>query len=192
MDELFASDLKLAYIAGNNFLFEIGDETEVSKVQRNLVNCPNFQVCLDWAKYHKNVSILVNDMFAEIHYATGTMIGENSEPLICRLEDGVVYTTGLTMILFHGDPLLRQVSEIIDHVVEAGIYNKWISQFLSNRKLISRKIAIIRPLDEYYSFNLYHIQPAFDLLLMGWCLRAFCLMVEVFYTRVLSNRLRSC
>jgi hypothetical protein len=128
MDELFASDIKLAYLSGSHFIFEIGDETEVSNVLRYLVNCPSYTVCVGWAKFYKNVSVLVNDMFAEMNYAHGVFVGENSKPLICRLEDSVVYTTGLTIILFHGDPLLRRVSENIDRVVEAGIYKYWISQ----------------------------------------------------------------
>ena len=37
-------------------------------------------------------------------------------------------------------------------------------------KLHTRKIAIVNPLEGYYSFNLYHMQPAFYILLMGWCL----------------------
>jgi len=55
-------------------------------------------------------------------------------------------------------------------------------------KLHSRKIATVLPLDEYYSFNLYHMQTAFYLLLMGWCLSVLCFMYELFFNRVLSKR----
>jgi hypothetical protein len=188
MDELFASGIKLAYQPGYNFIFDVGDETEASKVQRNRVNCPSFEVCVDWAKYRKNVSVLLEDNFAEMHYAGGYFIGENSEPLVCRLEDGVVFTSGLTMIMFHGVPLMSRVSEIIDRVVEAGLYNYWISFSIHFNKLRSRKVAIAKPLVGYYSFNLYHVQPAFCLLLMGWCLSAICFMVELLYNCVLSRR----
>jgi hypothetical protein len=92
------------------------------------------------------------------------------------------------MVMLHGDPLMRRVSEIIDRVVEAGLYNYWISFSTNILKLLSRKIAIVNPLDGYYSFNLNHMQPAFYLLLMGWCLCAICFMVELLYNRVLSKR----
>jgi hypothetical protein len=70
------------------------------------------------------------------------------------------------MIMFHGGPLLKSVNEFIDPVFKAGLYNYCfsLSMYLSN--LYSRKIASINPLDGYYSFNLYHMQPAFYLLLM--------------------------
>jgi hypothetical protein len=149
MAELFASGIKLAYPPGDNFIFEIGDERESSIVKRNLVNCPSFQVCVEWAKYQKNVSVLLIDKHAEDRYARGEFVGENSEPLLCRLEDGLVYIFGQSMLMFHGDSLLRRVTEIIGRVVEAGIYNYWISLNINFRKLLSWKIAIVHPLDGF-------------------------------------------
>jgi hypothetical protein len=108
------------------------------------------------------------------------MLGEFSEPLVCKLEDGVLYNEGLGMITMKGDPLMRKVNEIIDHVVEAGLYSYWISLDIHEFKSGYDKITLVHPLDRYYSFNLYHMQPAFFLLLMGWCRSALCFMVEVF------------
>jgi hypothetical protein len=142
---------------------------------------------LDWAKYHKNVSVLLFDKEAEEKYAWGEFVGENSESLLCMLEDGVVFNTGVAMFIFHGDPLLRRVNEIIDRVVEAGLYNKWISMSMDFIKLKSRKIAIVHPLDGYYNFNFYHMQPAFYLLMMGWCRSSLCFMVELLYNHLLSK-----
>jgi hypothetical protein len=187
VDELLASGIKLAHTPEHNIIFENGDETESSNVLRNRAICPSTEVCVDWAKY-KNTSILMLDIVYELIYARGDILGENFEPSLCRLEDGVFLSTDLTMIMFHGDPLIRRVTEIIDRVVEEGMYNYWISQCLYRLKLRSRKIAIVHPLDGYYSFNLYHLQPAFYLLLIGWCLTSLCFIVEVLCNRVLSKR----
>ena len=83
---------------------------------------------------------------------------------------------------------MRRVTEIIDRVVEAGTYNYWISLRKNWKKIVSHKISLVHPFDAYYSFKLYHMQPAFYLLLMGWCLSVLCFMVEVFYNDVLSKR----
>jgi hypothetical protein len=112
---------------------------------------------MNWAKYQKNVSILLEDKLVEDMYASGTLVGVNSEPLLCNLEDGVVSNIGLSMMMFYGDPLLRRVNEIIDSVVEAGIYNYWISLNMEAKKRFYRKIVIVQPLDGYYSFNHYHV-----------------------------------
>jgi len=101
MDDLFDSGIGLAYPSGYNFIFENGDETELSKVKQNRVICPSFDICENWAKYRKNVSILLDDRVAEEFYASGKFVGGNSEFLLCRLDDGVVFNTGLSMIMFH-------------------------------------------------------------------------------------------
>jgi hypothetical protein len=189
MDELLSSGIKLCCDKCHGSVFENGDETEVSKLKENLVICQSFEVCVEWAKYYKNISVLVSDIVAEIYYFFGDFVGENSEPFLCRLEDVVVFRTDLTMLMFHGDPLMRRDNEIIDRVVEAGIYNFWISLHIHSLKLRNQKIAIVQPLDEYYNFNLYHMQTAFYPILMGWCLSALCFMFEVMYIRLLSKRL---
>ena len=186
-DELFASGIKLAYTREFKFIFEKYDKTELSKVERNRANCPSYEVCVDWAKYRKNVSILMVDRVAEEMYASGSFVGENSEPLVCMLEDGVVYFSCPSMLMFHGDPLMKRINEIISRVVAAGLYNFWISLIFQKNKLLTRKIGIVHPPDGYYSFNLYHLQPAFYLLLIGWFLSALCFMVELLYNYILKK-----
>jgi hypothetical protein len=174
MDELLDSGNVLAYQEGQNYIFDCGDETEGSQVQGNRVNFPSFLVCVDWANY-ENVSILLIELDVEEPYAVVNFVGENSQTLVCALEDGVFYTNGQSKIMLHGDPLMKRVTEIIDRVVEACLHNYWISITMNKYKLLSRKIAIVNPFDGYYSFNLYHMQPAFYLLWMGWCISVICL-----------------
>jgi len=188
MDELLASGMKLAYPREFRPLIQNGDETEVINVLKNLVDCPSFEVCVKWALFHKNISIMLSDVNAELCYATRTCFGENSERLMCKLDDGVFFQYGLTMSMFHGHPLMRRFNEIIDRVVEAGIYKYLISRVTNLLKTFTLRISLVHPFDGYYSFNLYHLQPAFYLLLMGWCLSALCFMVELLYNRVFSGR----
>jgi hypothetical protein len=192
MDELLASGIKLAHGNSHSAFFDDSEETKASKSKGTFVNCPSPEVCIDWAKYQKNVSILFFDTLAEINYASGNFIGEKYKPLLCKLDDGVVFTYSQSMIMFYGDPLMKRVNEIISRVVEAGLYNYPTSLRMNLIKVQSRKIAIAHPLDEYYSFNLYHMLPAFYLILMGWCLSALCFMVEVKYNSVLYKRVRCC
>jgi hypothetical protein len=161
MDDLLASDVKLAYRPDSSFIFKIGDEEEVSKIRRHIVNCPSYWICMNWAKYHKNISILLADITAEFNYAIGDFVGETSKPFLCKLEDGVVFLDSLTMMMFHGDPLMRRVNDFIDRVVEAGLYNYWISLHFNLYKILYPNIALVHPLDGYYSFNIYHLQTVF-------------------------------
>jgi hypothetical protein len=183
-DELFSSKIKLGNHTNYGLFLGNRDDNELAKLHRNFVNCASFLICLDWAINHRNVSVLFSDQFAELLSSTGYSLNENSEPLLCNLKDGVFFQSGTVMLMFPGDPLLKRVNEIIGRVVEAGIYNYWTSLRFHWLKLSSQKMAILQQLDEYYSFNLYHMHPAFYLLLIGWCLSAFCFIVEVLYNRV--------
>jgi hypothetical protein len=184
MDELQASGIQLAYAPEYSSFFENDDETKISNLKRNLLNCPSYDDCWEWVKKQKSVSVLLEDKIAEIHFAAGNIIGENSEPLLCGLEDGVNYKYGQSFVMLHADPLIGRVSEIIDRVVEAGLYNHWNSLNMNWLKFYSRKIGIVHPFDGYYSFNLYHMQPAFYLILMGWFLSALCFMIELIMQKV--------
>jgi len=189
MDELLASGIKLAYTPFQSRYLLHRSEKEEKEIVRNRAICPSSTVCLNWAMYHKNVSILLIENFFEISYAADFYHGQNSEPLLCRLEDGVFLPLSLKMIMLYGDPMLRRVTEIIVRVFESGIYNYWISLELYLFQLRSRKIGIVIPFEGYYSFNLYHMQSAFYLLLMGWCLSAISFVVELLYHHVISKRM---
>jgi len=188
MDELFASGVKLYYYPIHNFIFEVGNDTEISKIRRNRANCNSSFECYNWAMYHKNISFFIPDLIAEFVNEGVYYLGKFSNPFLCRLENGMFYNEGLSFVMLNGDPLLKRVSEILDRLVEAGFYNFWISLEIHESKLFSRKIAIVNPLDGYYSLNLYHMRPAFYLHLMGLCLSAICFIFELFYNFLLSRR----
>jgi hypothetical protein len=191
LDELFASGIKFFYTPGFADLFSNTAEKGESLVEMNLADCETFGDCFDWAIYGKNVSVLVREEWFYVTYAAGDFLDEDSKPLLCKLEDGIVYSSGLSMVMLYGDPLLRRVTEITDRVFQAGIYKHWNSLLFHQLKLDARKIRIVLLLEDYYSFNLYHLQPAFYLLLMGWCLSAICYMIELLYHHVISKRMRN-
>jgi hypothetical protein len=141
---------------------------------------------VNWAKHHKNVSVFLPDYLFEIVSDNDDFVDENGKPLLCRIDDGVFSITRSVMIMFYGEPLLKRVNNIFGRVVEAGLYNYWFSEYVNQYKVTVQYIAVVNPLDQYYSFKLYHMQPAFYLLLIGLCLGAFCFVIEVFCYRLLN------
>jgi len=65
MDVLFASGIKPYYKPEFNLLFDYGDETDISKIQRNRAKFESDFDCMDWKMYHRNISILFADLNAE-------------------------------------------------------------------------------------------------------------------------------
>jgi hypothetical protein len=188
MDELFGSGMKLAYDPIHSSVFENGFEKELSNVRTMKANCPSFEVCVNWAQYYKNVSVFLYDNILQIQSEIGYYVGGNGEPLLCRIDDGVFLNVQSVMIMFYGEPLLKRINEIFRRVVEAGLYKFWLSQCSNLNKIVFKKIAIVNPLDDYYSFNLYHMQPAFYLLLICLCLSVFCFVIELFFCHLLNKR----
>jgi hypothetical protein len=78
---------------------------------------------MDWAKDHKNPSILLPDIIAEAYYFLGKISSANTKRLMCRLEDGVVYSSFPSILMSPGDPVLERVTEIFDRFFETGPYN---------------------------------------------------------------------
>jgi hypothetical protein len=113
--------------------------------------------------------MLPENIFEE-NFVLSNFVGENSKPLFCRLENELLFHYNTTLIMMYGDLLMRRVTEIIDRVVEAGVYMYWISWRKQRLNIQARKIPIVDHFDGYYSINLYYMQPAFYLLLMVCCL----------------------
>jgi hypothetical protein len=189
VDEMFALGIKLTYPEEYNDIVESGDETEKSKVERNRVCCPPKLDCAIWAINLINVSILIHDTIAEENYANVVCLGENKETMLCRLEDGICYSKRYGMIMFYGDPLMGRGNKDIERVFQPCIHNYWIPYRLNLFQIRARKIAVVHPLDGYYNFNLYHMQPASCLLLIGFCISAFCFTLELVYNHVLHKRI---
>jgi len=136
-----------------------------------------------------NVSIIFLDEVVDDNEARGVLVGENYETLECRLGD--VVSVSLSMIMFHEDPLLMRVNKIIDRLATKVVCNYWISLSANLRKLCCQMIAIVHPLDGYYSFNLYHMQHSFYVFLLVWCLCTLCFLFELMYNRGLGKGFRN-
>jgi len=63
------------------------------------------------------------DKFVDENYALGELVGENSEPLLCKIEGGLFYSFGQSMLMYHGDPLMRRVNEFIERVLKQVYIN---------------------------------------------------------------------
>jgi len=48
---------------------------------------------VNWEKFQKNILVLWFDRVAEGTSANSNFVDENCEPLLCRLEDGVIFVS---------------------------------------------------------------------------------------------------
>jgi hypothetical protein len=83
------------------------------------------------------------------------------------------------MIMRVGDPLLERINEIIQRVVEAGMFMQWKKSLFDKIKIRSGTLHSYSLLDDYNSFTLEHMQPAFYMMLMGFCISTVIFLLEV-------------
>jgi hypothetical protein len=178
MDQLLGSDMKFSYVPEYRFILEQSNDPNVVTILKNSIDFVSVSDSLDWVLKYKNLSVILDDLSVQEMYGRGELIDDNYKPLLCQIEDGVIKRTGYAMIMLHGNALLLRVNEILRRVLEAGLYTKWWETHQHVAKIQSQKIGISRPIDEYYSFSLYHMQPAFYLLLIGCGLSVAGFMVE--------------
>jgi hypothetical protein len=177
-DQMLDSGMKFSYAPEYRFILEENKDSNATNILKNSVDFVPVHDCFIWVLRHKNVSILSDFLSFQGQYDVGNLTDENSKPLFSQIEDWSTKRSGYAMIMLHGSPLMCRVDGIIRHVLEAGLYLKWLETHRHADKLTARSIAISRPVDEYYSFSLHHMQPAFYLLLMGYGLSVTCFVVE--------------
>jgi hypothetical protein len=176
---MLASKINYRYHPILEEMYKESDDIDSHTILRNRVLCPNSSACLKWAHDYKNISMILDEANIEEKYATSSLLDENSKPLICSLDDGIMLTVSIVMIMHVGDPLLERIDEIIQRVVQAGLFRQWKKLHFDMIKIRSGTLHSFSLLDDYYSFTLEHMQPAFYLLLMGFCIGTLILLLEL-------------
>ncbi|KDR23129.1 hypothetical protein L798_15211 [Zootermopsis nevadensis] len=183
MDQMLASEIKYGYHPVLDDVYRQSGDAHASTILRNRMSCPVHAICLKWAFTFKNISLILDELSTDEQYASSRLMDENSKPLLCPIDDGVVMHGNHVMMMHVGHPLLDRINDIIQRVVEAGIFMQW-----KNAKLRAGALGIYSPLNNYYSFTMNHMQPAFYLLLMGISTSAFIFILELIASRLGSGR----
>jgi hypothetical protein len=179
IDQMLASKIKYGYFDVFDDIYNETDDVESHVILENRVLCTDLLACLNWARDYKNISIILDELSVEERYSNSMLLDENSMPLICPLDDGLVMITNTAMVMRVGDPLLGRIDEIIKRFVEAGLFMQWKKVFFEKLKIESGRIHSYSLLEDYNIFTLEHVQPAFIMLLMGLCISTVILLVEL-------------
>jgi hypothetical protein len=186
IDQMLASKIKYGYHPIFDNVYNESDDAYSPIILRNRVLCQNMSTCLKWALDYKNISIILDEVDIEEKYSSSSVMYENSKPLICPLDDGNVVIINNAMMMRVGDPLLERINEVIQRVVEAGLFMQWKNSHFDELKMRSGTLRSYSLLDDYYNFTLEHMHPAFYLLLMGFCISTLILLLELAHNRIFT------
>jgi hypothetical protein len=116
----------------------------------------------------------------EKYRSRGNWTDENNKPLLCELEDGVVRTIQLAIVVRKRSPFFEIIDDVIGHIVEGGIFvhikKKGFSEAKINSKYNSRTFD-----DTYTTINIVYLQMPFYLLMLGYVLAGACFVTEIMW-----------
>jgi hypothetical protein len=119
--------------------------------------------------------------------ANGEWSDENNLPLLCELENGVVRTEGFVFFLRNARYLLEHVNDVIDRVIEGGIFTHIQKGYFYNQKLDSKFNSPTFD-DTYIAISISHLQTVFYLLLLGYVLAVASFVAEIMWHHCRSKR----
>jgi hypothetical protein len=133
-------------------------------------------------------------MFGRFHaeYFRNRLLLHNIHMPFCTLQE-VIVMFRITMYMTKDNPLLHRFNSIITHMFEAGLFDKWLNNFMSSSRLDDHPLddddsnfsdfAMIDLKTDNSPFSLNHLQVVFYVLPIGQIISTFVFLAEVLYYR---------
>jgi len=148
--------------------------------------CKSIYKCLQRVIERKDFATILAKFHAE--YFRTRLSFQNIHVQVCNLqEDVMIFRVSLYMA--KGNPLLHRFNNIITHMFEAGLFEKWQNDFMSNSRLDDHPIDdddtkfsdfTTNELNTDYSpFSLFQLQVVFHILLIGHFFNSVVWLLEV-------------
>ena len=96
------------------------------------------------------------------------------------MEDGDVAKVDFTFIVSKGSPILKYMNDVMDHIVEAGIFMH-IKKWSLDKQRMESNVNLSMFGDTYYNISLRHLQAAFYLMMLGHALALSCFVIEIMW-----------
>jgi hypothetical protein len=188
IDQMLNSTMKFGFISVHKSFFNDSTDPVGRSILKGMVTCPDESTCFKWATTYRNISILRTDLNKDYSHSVGSATDENNKPFLCDLEDGGVAYFDIVMAVVKGSPLLEHINDVIDRIVEAGLFKYWTNSFFASARMITKTSGSDTLADKYLDINIRHVQSAFYLLLLGYALALISLFVEIIWFRHVTTK----
>jgi hypothetical protein len=138
----------------------------------------------------KDFATISNTFHAE--YFKTRLLFHNIHIPLCTLQDDITRYS-VSTYMAKGNPLLNIFNKMIRYLFEAGLFEKWRNDFMTDIRLGGQPIegddANVEGINEYYlsddysSYSLCHLQVVFYMLLFGYGFSIFAFLGELLYYR---------
>jgi hypothetical protein len=188
VEEMLNAGMRFGFPPSYKRFFNDSTDFVGSAILRKLVLCPDESICLKWATEFRNISTLRSDLATEYMHSVGSSTDDNNRPLLCDLEDGVVVYFQAVMAVLKGNPLLEHINDVIDRIVEGGLFMEWKKLFFNYARVFKKTTFPYTLGDTYLNIGILHMQSAFYLFLLGHAAALFAFLIEILWYRRASQR----
>ncbi|KAJ9595846.1 hypothetical protein L9F63_012969 [Diploptera punctata] len=136
--------------------------------------CPTFRYCVEEVMFHRTVLTLIPQYYPS--YIAGERGIADESKVVCFLPE-VFLTSGLSVGISKGSPLLQIFNKYLTRCNEGGILDEYWSRLKHGMNLKANTSGISS--EEYFVFSMEHLSPIFAILFMGCCFSTLLLLAEI-------------
>ncbi|PNF33399.1 hypothetical protein B7P43_G04160 [Cryptotermes secundus] len=188
VEEMLNAGMRFGFPPSYKMFFNDSTDSIGEAILRKVTLCPDEGICLKWASEGRNISTLRSDMTTEFMHSIGSSTDDNNRPLLCDLEDGVVVYFQAVMAVLKGNPLLEHINDVIDRIVEGGLFKEWKKLFFNHARVAKKAPSSYTLADTYLNISLIHMQSAFYLFLLGHAAALFSFVIEMVWNSRASKQ----
>jgi hypothetical protein len=197
LNELLQSGIEYGYVSDIDVL-RFSDHVYLN-ITRNQKLCKSMYKCLQRVIERKDFATIIDSLHAE--FLRTRLLFHNIHVPLCTLQEDVTLLR-ISMYMAKGNPLLHRFNKIITQIFEAGLFEKWLKDFMSISRVGDHRIDFddntdfldfaTNELDSNYStFSLNKLQVVFYILLIGQIYSSLLLAVELLYYIACVNASKS-
>jgi Ligand-gated ion channel. len=149
-------------------IYEVLDQFRDRKIY-----CPDLVYCVEKVLFEKKWATLINQYFP--YYLTRRRGIAKESKVVCFLDE-IFLSTGLSLAVRKGNPLLAVFNKYLYWGIEGGLLEEYWSRL---KHEVNLKAKIEEEGDTYFVFSMTHLSPIFIVLLIGCCFSAIVFVAEI-------------
>jgi hypothetical protein len=175
VDDLVKSNLFYGFNSALEFLFTQFDFSDTRLYSRPRIACPDLRKCAERVLFKRDMAIIYS---RKCVYYVGIINGVDERNRICFLENPSI-SGYASAYLPKGSLLLDRINSVLIRYLEAGLQNRYWSHFTWEEIVKSKQKLSDMNSQDFVTFSVSHLIPAFKMILSGNVLSFILFLVEL-------------
>jgi hypothetical protein len=184
VEDLISSGIEYGFYPGLTLFLPDSSDWRFREILSHRISCYG-DSCIRRAIEKNDFATMTNSIYAEY---LKTYVSHNKS-VVCSFKQEST-TRVMAMFLQKGSFLTENINRLIDTALEAGLYDFWWNNILNTLRIKAEVEVRVKLVEDYNSILLTHLQGAFYLLQLGYCLSFTTFLGELLFhkqrTKIIS------